>query len=339
LLYSEQGFYYSFYHDAVAAPTWQDAYISFVADNRTEYPSTINALARFNVWPEAITALAYRSLSNTIQLDISPQDFYNTVLFLLAGIQWAGLYYVTANCTRNPFAGVVAVLLSTLLVGLSTRLPSQPALRENWALPWFWWHTAALARLLSEQVPSATGIAEQHRIAATAYVFTGLGMICSWQFTPFLLLLQLVAVFGCYVCNSITLPSMHTYLGINGSLLILGALVMGFNGMVATSLWACSLAVTTAVVHYLPSDRVLAHNLAQGFIIAVGALAMKTVLMLWFTDDKHVGNLIRAKLFGFEDLLTALYLCDGTYSGASAAEQGLGPWIGSGAIGLFIVVS
>eukprot|EP00045_Choanoeca_perplexa_P011267 m.118693 g.118693 ORF g.118693 m.118693 type:complete len:661 (+) comp15570_c0_seq3:149-2131(+) len=333
LLYSEQAFYYSFYTDVANAATWQDAYFALSTDNRTEHPDTINSLSRFNVWPEAITAVAYRSVAHTVSMP--PQDFYNAVLVLLAGLQWAGLCYLIASCTRNPAAGVLGLLLCGLLVKTATRLPSQPALRENWAMPWFWWHTAALCQLVQP-----TGRAQQ-QFATAVYLVTGVCMICSWQFTPFLLLLQLVAVFGGYVCNSLLLRSLHTYLKVSGLLLLLGTLAMGFNSMVYASLWACSLATTAAVVSLLPSDRVLAHNIAQGFIIAVGALASKALATLWFTDDVHVANLLRAKLFGFEDLLTALYLCDGTYSGTTWAEltaMGTIPWIGAGATALVTLV-
>ena len=55
---SEEAFYYSYYVDLVTlhAP-WVDV---LTRDNRTEYPDSINALSRFNIW-QGKTAVHGRS--------------------------------------------------------------------------------------------------------------------------------------------------------------------------------------------------------------------------------------------------------------------------------------
>ena len=51
MLFSETGFYYSFYEDVVAADTIGEAFDVLLRDNRSEHPDTINALGRFNIYP------------------------------------------------------------------------------------------------------------------------------------------------------------------------------------------------------------------------------------------------------------------------------------------------
>ena len=56
---TENGFYYSFYDQLVRedpAPNFMD----LIYDQRTEYPTEVNALKRFNIWQEVILAYTYR---------------------------------------------------------------------------------------------------------------------------------------------------------------------------------------------------------------------------------------------------------------------------------------
>ena len=108
----------------------------------------------------------------------------------------------------------------------------------------------------------------------------------------------------------------------------LGALCMGFNTMITGSLWLAALAALATVLSLLPSDGVLLHNVAQGIVVVPVSFAYKTLAgsLLLGTDDAHIGNIVRAHLFGFEDLMTALYLCGPTYSPMPWAQfWALGP--------------
>ncbi|CAH8825222.1 unnamed protein product [Trichobilharzia szidati] len=78
---TEMGFYYSYFKQMILAPTYMDAFNSLLTDSRTEYPpclnltgntdndqdvncSKLNAIERFNLFPELLLAGAYRYLNS-----------------------------------------------------------------------------------------------------------------------------------------------------------------------------------------------------------------------------------------------------------------------------------
>jgi hypothetical protein len=90
LLFSENAFYYSFYNDAVQASSLAQAFELLVHDNRSEYGHEINAIQRFNIFPELLFAMLYRcgnALSNgLLAASISAMTFYLCGVSLVFGV-------------------------------------------------------------------------------------------------------------------------------------------------------------------------------------------------------------------------------------------------------------
>merc|ERR1719183_2344620 len=106
---SECSFYYSFYDEVVKSDDGAVvAALRLARDPRTEAPDTINALARFNIWPEVIVAMLYRGLTMIAGPVCAPFDFYIYVLLALFG---AGLGALARLAQRLAGEATIAAVL------------------------------------------------------------------------------------------------------------------------------------------------------------------------------------------------------------------------------------
>lgn len=157
-------------------------------------------------------------------------------------------------------------------------------------------------------------------LASWLYCILTIALLLSWQFSPFLLLLQTVAVFGGYALHVLGVEKMGQVLLLMQLSAVVGSLLMFGNGMVVTSLWICATVATQLVVYFLPSDETLGHKLMQGVLVAGLSLLLKRLSTLVVDDDGHVMRLIAAQTVGFEDFMTGLYFCGAQYQHTSWAE-------------------
>ncbi len=64
-LKTESGFYYSFYEWFWRSESWWTAIQEILEDTRSEYPTKMNALSRFNIWQEILLAAVFRFFTFT----------------------------------------------------------------------------------------------------------------------------------------------------------------------------------------------------------------------------------------------------------------------------------
>jgi hypothetical protein len=201
-LWYEQAMYYSYYARSVAAmeptasaPQWpqlQAALRTLERDDRIEHPATVNALERFNVWPEVVLAGLFQlsklhAHAQGQPLDIRcfevqrqaplppirsctgqhvPEDFYIRSVFVLHGCGVAALVVLAYLLGDSLLAALLVPLGVAFNHNEMTRAMWGPPLRENLGMPFLLWQhvfvvaflrgsTAAAAALATATAPAA----------------------------------------------------------------------------------------------------------------------------------------------------------------------------------------
>lgn len=210
VLQTENGFYYSYYRELVEAQTVSHGLKRLVWDERSEYPDVLNALRRFNIYQEVFMALTYRLL-RTLKLDyVDEWIFVRHNVFILNCFGHAAMSLLAAEVSGNPFAGIACYLLAYLNRFQITRLGNYQSLnlREQYGVPLLWMQTLLLWYIL-HGMEYSSGAASKLPVGSHRRRLLWLGFatctflfIIVWQFSPFLLLLQLTALYFVYlVCG------------------------------------------------------------------------------------------------------------------------------------------
>jgi len=180
-------------------------------------------------------------------------------------------------------------------------------LREQWTLPVFWFQVLALHRVISLH-PALVKESTWWRI--WLWALRGFTTICLifWQFSAFVFLLQVSAVFLCtlLLCTQesrtvlVTVVSSHLLAAAVAAALLLGNQLL-VDHMLVTQCVAILLAVRLLDV---PSSWWWCW---RDGALAVGIFSvLRCVQSLWATADEHVGELARDKLHQlFPSLLVA----------------------------------
>ncbi|XP_003377034.1 protein dpy-19 [Trichinella spiralis] len=124
LFRTEMGFYYSFYKYLVNAKSFKEGLIALTRDNQTEYGREINALKRFNLYPEIIISAMYRVFKSITKYWKIPtqicwqvkRDVHLSPVTSCEGIGNQMFFYI---------------YMVYFLAGLATRVQWTPPLRES----------------------------------------------------------------------------------------------------------------------------------------------------------------------------------------------------------------
>jgi hypothetical protein len=333
---TEMGFYYSYYKQIVQAPTFSDGFKSLMSDELTEFPSTINALSRFNLYPEVILAAAYRGYIDfmdarglktktcfrvrrgdaapPIQSCVGlgePACFYSEGIFWLSGLMMAGFFLLAYFASGGmESAGLIAVAAYFFNHDECTRVMWTPPLRESFSYPFFVWQQLAL--LYAIKNPRAP-------LRLVFLTATSLLFLLSWQFAQFVLVLQACALFGSHLLGSLDAPSLRLLLtSILAGGVLSSALQFG-NTMLITGLFPAGLLSMLTLSFARLDDRL--NKLHQRFITGVCLLAALMLGVKYVLasiagtaegggDDSHIWDLLLAKFDPrFHTFDTKLYLC------------------------------
>lgn len=231
---SEHGLYYSYYKTLVEADDFRSGMKMIFNDNLTEFPSTINAVKKFNIHPEIIIGFLYQQFMNItnhfgwktstcwsvdrgdIEPIISceglgePIYFYLEFVWYLSGMTIFLLFVYGSYLSRHILGGLSAVLYYFIVHQDATRAHTQPPARENFAFPFILWQcfylTLAIDRFGTKFYKNFSlkkKIFQINYLMVTYLTILTTIALLFWQFSTFIFATQTFIIFGLVTCNFI----------------------------------------------------------------------------------------------------------------------------------------
>ncbi|XP_069469344.1 protein C-mannosyl-transferase DPY19L1 isoform X2 [Ambystoma mexicanum] len=301
---TEMGLYYSFFKTIIEAPSFFTGLISIIEDASTEYPLVINALKRFNVYPEVVLAFlyrAYRWLGEFTGFQIKtcwtvnrgyglspvescegmgdPAYFYVNLIFVINGLLMSLFFIYGTYLSMSRLGGLVTVMCLFYNHGESTRVMWTPPLRESFSYPFIVLQMFIVTHILRAPVIRS-------RIWLFL-LFSNVSFMLSWQFAQFVLLTQILCLFAVYVIGNLNSAKML--------------------GIVRTHLMIIEARRWFVQIH----RHELVTWASQVFALGIGTsfLKMITPTLISGTDDAHITNLVWSKMTGYRDFHTLMYTC------------------------------
>eukprot|EP00123_Amoebidium_parasiticum_P012062 comp21088_c0_seq2/m.28445 comp21088_c0_seq2/g.28445 ORF comp21088_c0_seq2/g.28445 comp21088_c0_seq2/m.28445 type:complete len:630 (-) comp21088_c0_seq2:47-1936(-) len=315
-LMTEQALYYSYFKTTVDPTRSLPAIFNgLINDDTVEHPTVLNALRRFNVWPEVVLGMIYRWLPIG-----QPIDFYVNCVFAVNGLLAGGLFYTGALMTHSWLGGLVAFLVLPANFYDSTRAWGSVSLRESISIPFMFAQLAALTQLLQMQEGNSKG-GEVKDTKTTFRVFVVLTImtLISWQLAASVMALQTAALFATHLCGYLSSPNLRTALIGHFISIVFVAVATFFNRMAVNSPYTC--AVVGSYTATLLLDRFfgeaekpfpgrLLRSFCTGLLGVVfgGLIKLGLSLLTGTGDDNHMYHLLLAKYGKFRDFHTSLYL-------------------------------
>ncbi|KAI6657389.1 hypothetical protein LOD99_137 [Oopsacas minuta] len=323
---TEMGLYYSYYKTVAEAPSLSEGINELLNDNSTEYPSTINTLQRFNLYPEVILGVIFRVIRHSLPRtcykinrgynqpvvescvgvgDI--HNFYVTCIFALNGLLGGLLFYVGWSLSGSMWGGSLSIIQFMYNHGESTRIMWTPPLRESFSFPFLFVQILVLVNSLK-----STSFTWKHFTAVT--LSTTCFMI-PWQFAQFALFTQLLSLLAIYLLGYLSHYRYQAIIICQITALAINYVLQFFNSMLFSSLLFPCLLVCLAVTAIHSYLRIITNNLLrwtiQVSIVGTGTLLLKFVVsrLSGIQDDNHIFNILRSKFTDYKDFDTQLYTC------------------------------
>jgi hypothetical protein len=314
---------------------------NIINDNRTEYPNTINALERFNLYPELLTAILYRlfhdnnffSNADCFTIDrgenvspiescsgfVQPIYFYSKVVFILHGFSFAFLFLLCWLLNDySILAGLTGCLCYIFNHSEATRVMWSPALRESFAYPFHVLQLLLVTRELKEKLLCKSYI---------PLVITNVFYLLTWQFAQFAIGTQASSIYFTYILGYISREKLINLISIHSISLILCFIFMFFNKMLLASFFSSILISIWILIlfDYLFKNFMKLSIKIQiifttfqiiSFFILIICVKKFLLPLLCFinNDDTHIWDILKSKFsqfFGkeFHTFDTRLYLC------------------------------
>ncbi|XP_012263120.2 probable C-mannosyltransferase DPY19L1 isoform X2 [Athalia rosae] len=332
---TEMGMYYSYYKTIVESETFSEGLYKIKHDNLTEYPSTINALKKFNLFPEVAIGFLYHNLKWLGMIPTrlcwqvergegltpvtsceglgEPIYLYLQVVWCCASATMAILFLYAEGLSSSISGGLIAVALYFYNHNDCTRVQWTPPLRENFAYP-----------ALLGQMFNVTSILKRYMITRKVkwndmhqdspnrgmVICTLLSLLC-WQFSQFVFATQLFALLILKWLQIIPNELYKKFCLIH-AIPVTIFIIWTQNNLVLCSLYTCMLIAST--IFSLLSSKLPLH-IAVPFEVAgtlFGTQFLKFVLIN-SEDDAHIFDILTAKLTNYKNFHTMLYTCSSEF--------------------------
>nr|CAD7199617.1 unnamed protein product [Timema douglasi] len=331
---SEMGLYYSYYKTLVEAKTFYEGLVLLTTDNSTEYPTVINVIGRFNVYPEIIVALVYRifveyiGLSSKVCWQIEREAlppviscvglgdqmyFYINAIWLASGLTMIVVFLYGTFLSRSDVGGTLAVICFFYNHAECTRVQWAPPLRESFAYPFLLLEIFHLSFFLRNRVQVMSPWST--RLNMFAIILNTTLVLIMWQFSQFILASQLLVLNLMEAMNLIKRSTFLTVIVGQSIGVTFSALLLFGNKFLLSSLLVCTLfavVLTVSVLERLmPLKGFVKTVLSRFLFLGVGILVTKKLLgfMIVNEDDSHIINILYSKFTAYKDFHTLMYTC------------------------------
>eukprot|EP00043_Microstomoeca_roanoka_P019446 m.218962 g.218962 ORF g.218962 m.218962 type:complete len:327 (+) comp16995_c2_seq16:357-1337(+) len=261
-----------------------------MADCRIEYPSCVNTLGRFNIFPELLTGMAFEVFQvargllglpvdvhcETYQDKVGrayqactgnqvPEYFYVNTVFNLQSLVIVGILTIVWILSEGCLWSILA---ATLFVAFNleemTRVMWMPPLRESFGFPFWIMQLAVICALLKKKQRSLAWLA---CLCAFQIAFCA-----SWQFANLALFVQTITLVGLYSVALLPSETLQWLVRAQSLAWIVCICLQCFNPFMLTSLYSASLLGAVCLAAMPPSfigiDNVRQHMGPLGAAIA-----------------------------------------------------------------------
>ncbi|MCL4122678.1 UNVERIFIED_CONTAM: hypothetical protein GTU68_044820 [Idotea baltica] len=325
---TEMDFYYSFFKTIVESDSFFSGLNNLIYDNRTEYPNTINALQRFNLYPEVILGGSFRffasfcsslnifhsqASNSNFSLNVisyesigNPVYWYLSGMWLCAGVTILLLFISGIQLSKSVAGGFITVSCFFLSHCETSQLHWMPPLREGFALP--------LSLALNITITYSVRRLRVSWLQCFIFASIALNYLLCWRLAQYILFANIVIFYALYLVGpSEPLPLEMLLLG--SLYALVNALIIQFGSPMTLSS-PLTLLFIVVLLHFimfkplatkLPTINL--HPLFLG-VFFLPFLSNRTEQSHIFpADDFHLQNLFKAKIFGYSDFHTRLYCC------------------------------
>lgn len=340
---TEMGLYYSYYKTLIHADTWKAGIHEILNDEITEYPSKINVLKRFNLWPEVFIGTWYRILVKDLwesKFKIRTKEcwmvnrgqgksqvhscegwgdehyFYVYPIFMLHGFVLVGsLCFLGIVLSESYLGGILTVAMYYFNHGEATRVMWTPPLRESWSFPFLPWQMLAVCLILKNHPKSQKYETQKFSFRL---IFSSLLFMIFWQFAQFALLTQTCCVMIVYLLDLTSFAKFNCILLSQFVALLANYILQFGNEMLLSSFYFSCVIIAYCIGHvnqkitpkigHIPKLARLIIFIPMWFL---ATFQLKNFIATAFQieDDKHIFDILKSKFTDFDTFDTKLYTC------------------------------